>query len=111
MTTAAATLDAAIKELVDALRPAGAARAANGAVYRTFTREESSAIHNLHIEETYVEVIFQSNTDRAYGFDSNREFTTRLVAAISWIDLPYSIGRMIDQGRKSGDLMPIPAVE
>lgn len=109
MTTA--TLDAAIKELVDALRPAGAARAANGAVYRTFALEESSAIHNLHIEEGYVEVIFQSNTQKAYGFDSNPEFCAKLIDAISWVDLPYSIGKMIAEGRKNGDLIAIPAVE
>jgi hypothetical protein len=84
---------------------------ATAPAYRTFTRQQSSAIHTLHIEETYVEVIFQSNTDRAYGFDSNPEFTSKLIDAISWVDLPYSIGRMIDQGRKSGDLMPIPTAE
>jgi hypothetical protein len=109
--TATATLDAAIKELVDLLVPPTATRAANGAVYRTFTREQSSAIHNLHIEAEFVEVIFQSNPSKAYGFDSNREFTSKLIDAISWSDLPYSIGKMITQGRKSGDLMPIPAVE
>lgn len=77
-------------------------------VYRTFTREESSAIHNLHIEsEGFVEVIFHSNTQRAYAFNSNPEFCAKLSAAISWVDLPYSIGKMIAEGRKNGDLTPI----
>lgn len=77
------------------------------AAYRTFTIEESSAIYNLHIEKDYVEVIFQSNIDRAYGFNSNSAFTTRLIDAISYTDLPYSVGKMIAQGRKNGDLTPI----
>jgi hypothetical protein len=78
------------------------------ASFRTFTREESSAIHNLHIEqEGYVEVIFQSNTDRAYGFNSNPEFCAKLIDAISYTDLPYSIGKMIAEGRKNGDLIAI----
>jgi hypothetical protein len=82
--------------------------AANGAVYRTFTIEQSSAIHNLHIEqEGYVEVIFQSNTEKAYGFNSNPEFCAKLIDAISWSDLPYSIGKMIAEGRKNGDLIAI----
>lgn len=77
-------------------------------VYRTFTREESSAIYNLHIEqEGYVEVIFHSNTEKAYGFNSNPEFCVKLIDAISWVDLPYSIGKMIAEGRKNGDLTPI----
>ena len=75
---------------------------------RTFTREESSAIHNLHIEqEGYVEVIFQTNHNRAYGFDSNPEYCAKLIDAISWSDLPYSIGKMIAEGRKNGDLIAI----
>ena len=78
-----------------------------GAVYRTFTIEESSAIFNLHIENNFVEVIFQSNRNRAYGFNSNSEFCIKLVDAISYTDLPYSIGKMIAQGRKNGDLTPI----
>ena len=75
-----------------------------GAVYRTFTTEQSSAIFNLYIEKNFVEVIFQRNTDRAYGFNSSSEFCIRLVDAISYTDLPYSIGKMIAQGRKNGDL-------
>lgn len=78
-----------------------------GAVYRTFTRAESSAIFNLHIEDGYVEVIFQSNIDKAYEFKSNTEFCIRLVDAISYTDLPYSIGKMIAEGRKNGDMEAI----
>jgi hypothetical protein len=87
--------------------------AANGAVYRTFTREESSAIQNLHIEEEgYVEVIFHSNTERAYGFDSNPLFCEVLTEIISAPNLdPYglkvSLGALIAQNRKNGNLVVI----
>ena len=78
------------------------------ATFRTFTREESSAVRNLHIEqEGYVEVIFHSNTEKAYGFNSNPEYCAKLIDAISWSDLPYSIGKMIAEGRKNGDLIAI----
>jgi len=94
MTATIALLDA-----IDAMESLEA-----GAVYRTFTTEQSSAIFNLHIGKNFVEVIFHSNTDRAYGFNSSSEFCIRLVDAISYTDLPYSIGKMIAQGRKNGDL-------
>jgi hypothetical protein len=97
MTTTIALLDA-----IDAMESLEA-----GAVYRTFTTEQSSAIFNLYIEKNFVEVIFHSNTDRAYGFTANFEFCIRLIDAISYTDLPYSVGKMIAQGRKNGDLTPI----
>ena len=81
---------------------------ASPAICRTFTREQSSAIYNLHIErEGFVEVIFQSNTDRAYGFNATPAFCERLIDAISYDDLPYSVGKMIAEGRKNGDLTAI----
>jgi hypothetical protein len=97
MTATIALLDA-----IDAMESLEA-----GAVYRTFTTEQSSAIFNLYIEKNFVEVIFHSNTDRAYGFTANFEFCIRLIDAISYTDLPYSVGKMIAQGRKNGDLTPI----
>lgn len=82
-------------------------------VFRTFTREESSAIHNLHIEhEGYVEVIFQSNTERAYGFNSNPEFCADLVKIISYTDCAgVSLGRLIAQARANGNLVAIESAE
>jgi hypothetical protein len=82
------------------------ATATAAAVYRTFTREESSAIHNLHIErEGYVEVIFQSNVNRAYGYNSNEAFCADLIDIISYVDLRgESLGRVIATARKNGDL-------
>ena len=82
-------------------------------LFRTFTRDESSAIYNLHIEqEGYVEVIFQSNTEKAYGFSSTPAFCEVLSYVISTPDLaPYiekqSIGKLIAQARRNGDLVAI----
>lgn len=82
-------------------------------VFRTFTREESSAIHNLHIEqEGYIEVIFQSNTERAYGFNSNPLFCEVLTEIISAPNLdpyglPVSLGALIARNRKNGNLVAI----
>jgi hypothetical protein len=78
-------------------------------VFRTFTTAESSAIYNLHIEqEGYVEVIFQSNPNRAYGFNSNPTFCADLIDMISYTDLRgESLGRVIAQARKNGNLEAI----
>jgi hypothetical protein len=82
---------------------------ATAPVTRTFTVAESSAIQNLHIEqEGYVEVIFQNNTNRAYGFNSNPEFCADLIDVISYTDLRgESLGRIIAQARRNGNLEPI----
>lgn len=81
---------------------------ATAPAFRTFTREQSSAIYNLHVERGgFVEVIFQSNPSRAYGFTATPAFCERLIDAISYSDLPYSIGKMIAEGRKNGNLTPI----
>ena len=98
MTTATATATASAARI-----------AANGAVYRTFDISESSAIHNLHIErEGYVEVIFQSNHNRAYGFSASVTFCEDLIDIISYIDLRgESLGRVIAIARKSGDMEAI----
>jgi hypothetical protein len=79
---------------------------ASAAVYRTFSIEESSAIHNLHIErEGYVEVIFQSNHNRAYGFNASVTFCEDLIDILSYSDLRgESLGRVIAQARKNGDM-------
>jgi hypothetical protein len=80
--------------------------------FRTFTREESSAIYNLHVElEGFVEVIFQSNTERAYGFNADPTFCEDLIEAISYSDLPISVGRMIAQARRNGKLTAIVEAE
>jgi len=83
--------------------------AANGAVYRTFDISESSAIHNLHIEqEGYVEVTFQSNTERAYGFSASVTFCADLIDILSYVDLRgESLGRVIAIARKNGDMEAI----
>ena len=93
---------------------ASAARiAANGAVYRTFTREESSAIQNLHIEqEGYIEVIFQSNHNRAYGYTASVTFCEDLIDIISYVDLRgESLSRVISIALKNGDMEVIESLD
>ena len=76
--------------------------------FRTFTPEQSSAIYNLHVEdEGFVEVIFHSNTSKAYGFAADQQFAADLIKIMSYSDLPVSIGRLIAQARKNGNLSPI----
>ena len=100
--------------MATATATATAARiAANGAVYRTFTREESSAIQNLHIEqEGYIEVIFQSNHNRAYGYTASVTFCEDLIDILSYVDLRgESLGRVIATARKNGDMKVIESLD
>jgi len=77
-------------------------------IFRPFTTEQSSAIANIEIDGTAVEVIFQSNADRAYGFDATPAFAARLIEVISSPDLlGLSLGRLISDARRSGDLQQI----
>lgn len=84
-------------------------------VYREFTREQSSAIARLHVEQGchttgqpgFVEIVFQSS-DRAYGFDADPTFCDDLIQIISCPDLGgVSLGRLIAQARRNGNLTVI----
>lgn len=83
-----------------------------GTFYRAFTREESSAIANLHIEangdssNAYVEVIYQSNTERAYGFHAAPGIAAHLVWVICSPDLMgLSLGREIATLIRTGEMV------
>ena len=55
-----------------------------------------------------MEVIFQSNSDRAYGFDATPAFAAHLADVISSPDLlGLSLGRLISDARRNGDLQQI----
>ena len=85
---------------------------ATAPIFRTFTAEQSSAIANIEIDGTAVEIIFQSNVERAYGFGASPAFSQRLTEVISSPDLlGLSLGRLIADARRSGDLTPIPQPE
>ena len=81
---------------------------ATAPIFRPFTIEQSSAIANIEIDGTAVEVIFQSNSDRAYGFDATPAFAAHLADVISSTDLlGLSLGRLINDARRSKDLQQI----
>lgn len=77
-------------------------------IYRSFTVDESKAIANVEIDRNYVELIFQSNTDRAYLFKGSDRFVAHLSAIIQSPDcLGLSLGSTIAKARKNGDLQQI----
>lgn len=74
-------------------------------IYRSFTVDQSSAIANVEIDGNYVELIFQSNTEKAYIFRGSDRFIAHLSAIIASPDLGgLSLGSMIAKARKNGDL-------
>ena len=85
---------------------------ATAPIFRSFTPAESGAIANIEIDGCGVEVIFQSNTERAYGFSASAAFAARLTEVISSPDLlGLSLGRLVADARRSGDLAPSPQPE
>jgi hypothetical protein len=78
-------------------------------IFRTFTIDESSAIHNIEIDENCVEIIYQSNTEKAYAFDATSRFAVHLAEIIKSPDLlGFSLGSVIAKARKNGDLQQLP---
>jgi hypothetical protein len=74
-------------------------------IYRTFTVDESSAIYNVEIDENLVEIIFHSNTERAYVFRGSDRLIPYLTSVLKSPDLlGQSLGSLIAKWRKSGDL-------
>lgn len=72
---------------------------------RPFTAEQSSAIANVELDGLAVELIFQSNLERAYGFNATPAFAAKLAEVICSPDLlGLSLGRLISQARKDGSL-------
>jgi hypothetical protein len=77
----------------------------NAPIYRTFSVDESSAIYNIEIDENFVEIIFQSNTEKAYVFNGSNRFIAHLSEVIKSPDLlGFSLGSTIAKARKNGDL-------
>ena len=81
-------------------------------IYRAFTVEQSRAIANIEIDQDLVEIIFQSNTEKAYSFRGSIRFIPHLISIIQSPDLlGLSLGSTIDKARKNGDLEYIPFIE
>lgn len=79
-------------------------------IFRPFTRQQSSAIARVEIDGTFVELIFQSS-DRAYAFEATPAFAAHLGDVISSPDLlGLSLGRLISDARRCGDLQQINTV-
>ena len=81
-------------------------------IYRVFSVDESSAIANIEIDQDLVEIIFHSNTEKAYSFRGSSRFIAHLTAMIQSPDLlGNSLGATIAKARKVGDLEIIPFTE
>ena len=80
-------------------------------IFRTFTVDESSAIYNIEIDSNLVEIIFHSNTEKAYAFEATDAFAAHLSSIIQSPDLGgFSLGSVIAKARKNGDLQQLPFV-
>lgn len=80
-------------------------------IFRTFTVDESSAINNIEIDENLVEIVFQTNTERAYSFEASDQFVEELSEIIQSPDLlGFSMGYVISNARKFGALVALPEV-
>jgi hypothetical protein len=77
-------------------------------IYRSFSVDESSSIANVEIDSNFVEIIFQSNTEKAYLFKGSDRLIPYLTEVIKSPDLlGQSLGGLYHKWRKSGDLEEI----
>ncbi len=77
-------------------------------IFRTFSIDESSAIRNIEIDEDLVEIVFQSNHEKAYAFKATSRYVVYLTEILKSPDLlGFSLGSVIAKGRKVGDLQQI----
>lgn len=81
-------------------------------IYRVFSIAESSAIREIEIDGNYAEIIFHSNTEKAYLYEGNDYIIRHLTAMIKSPDLlGYSLGSTIAEARKVGSLEQIEFTE
>jgi hypothetical protein len=74
-------------------------------IYRVFSVDESKAIHQIEIDGKFVEIIFQSNTEKAYLYAGTDRMIAHLIAMLRSPDLlGNSLGATIAKARKNGDL-------
>ncbi len=77
-------------------------------IYRVFSVDESSAIHRIEIDENLVEIVFHSNTEKAYCFKASVRLIPFMTEVIKSPDLlGYSLGSLIARWRKMGELEQI----
>lgn len=78
---------------------------------RTFTEEQTSAIHSITIDGTSVVIVYKSNTEKAYAFNTSEAYAEQLANIInddSMINSPqFSLGATIADGRRTGELEPV----
>lgn len=74
-------------------------------IYRTFTKQESSAIYNIEIDGNYVEITFQSDHEKAYLYEATDKAIAELSEMIKSPDLMgKSLGKVRAKLCKSEDL-------
>jgi len=77
-------------------------------IYRSFSVDESSSIANVEIDSNFVEIVFHSNTEKAYLFKGSDRLIPYLTEVIKSPDLlGQSLGGLYHKWRKSGDLEQI----
>ena len=77
------------------------------AYHRTFTKEQSKAIHSVTGEGNEVVLTFHSNPDKAYTFTANdnyAQFLSDLMTNDQMLQT-VSAGRTISDARKTGELV------
>ena len=80
----------------------------NAPIFRTFSIDDSSAIRSIEIDKDQVEIVFQSNHEKAYLFKATSRYVVYLTEILKSPDLlGFSLGSVIAKGRKVGDLQII----
>ena len=78
-------------------------------VYRSFTKDQSSAINSITVEGTDIIITYQTNADKAYAFtcsESYAQFLSDLLTNDAMLK-NVSLGTTIADARRNEELKPV----
>jgi hypothetical protein len=78
-------------------------------VHRQFTKEQSSAVHSITVDNTDIIITYHSNVDKAYTFtcsESYAQFLSDLLTNDQMLK-DVSIGSTIADARKTEELVTV----
>jgi len=78
-------------------------------VHRSFTKEQSSAINSITVDNTDIIITYHSNPDKAYNFTATESYAQFLSDLMTNDEIlkNVSIGSTIADARKTEELKPV----
>lgn len=76
------------------------------AIAQSFTREQSSAIASVKVEDNQVLIAFQSNPGQVYAYNASDSFVEELQSVLNQNPI-QGLGSLVASARRTGDLQEV----